>query len=70
MVITFLASPGWLNAGNGFQYRRTSGKQNWQESRIECQLQGGDLAHVGIRDLSYRRYKTKAKVFLMLRNQL
>ena len=41
--------------GNCFQYKKTTTQQNWQTSRELCQAEAGDLAHVGIRDLSIRR---------------
>ena len=53
-----LAEPGWYNPENNgkcFQYQRSSTEQNWQASRKVCQSIGGDLAHVGIRDLNVRR---------------
>ena len=57
-LLTFPAEPGWFSAGssgNCFQYQKTDTEQTWEESRKICQARGGDLAHIGIRDLLVRR---------------
>nr|XP_039254777.1 uncharacterized protein LOC120331708 [Styela clava] len=45
-----LIHPGWIDGGNGHQYKLTSTACNWYEADRQCKLVGGDLAHDGVRD--------------------
>ena len=49
-----LVDPGWNDGDYGYQYQVTSERLNWEDSRKECQRLGGDLAHIGIRNLNER----------------
>ncbi|CAK8695841.1 unnamed protein product [Clavelina lepadiformis] len=44
----------WYSPLNGYQYKVLSSTQSWEESRRLCQGLGGDLAAVGMRDLTIR----------------
>ncbi|CAK8695592.1 unnamed protein product [Clavelina lepadiformis] len=46
---------GWFAPSNGYQYRLTNTTQGWSRGRKKCQKLGGDLAAVGMRDLTTRR---------------
>ncbi|CAK8680235.1 unnamed protein product [Clavelina lepadiformis] len=44
----------WYTASNGYQYRVTPGRHNWQKSREVCQDMGADLTVVGMKDYNTR----------------
>jgi len=41
---------GWIAPFNGYQYKVTANRQNWEESRSLCQSWGGDLIVHGFQD--------------------
>ena len=45
---------GWIAPFNGYQYKVTSSKQNWQDSRQTCRSWGGDLVVHGVIDMGVR----------------
>ncbi|XP_076809671.1 alpha-N-acetylgalactosamine-specific lectin-like [Clavelina lepadiformis] len=45
---------GWYAPSNGYQYKVMTSTQSWEESRRLCQDLSGDLAAVGMRDLTIR----------------
>ena len=55
LSILFLVRSGWYTPGNSYQYYVTNSSQSWQDSRMICQRLGGDLASVGLRNLSILR---------------
>ena len=62
-IITFLdlyhgyknLSDGWVTLFNGYQYKPTSGKLTWNQSRKFCQNWGSDLAVYGIQNMKARQ---------------
>ena len=53
------ASESWYNAPNGYQYYLSLNAfktDSYARSRRYCQYQGGDLAHVGMRDEAIYRF--------------
>ena len=45
---------GWIAPFNGYQYKVTSSRQNWQNSRQICHGWGGDLVVHGVIDMGVR----------------
>ena len=45
---------GWIAPFNGYQYKVTSTRQDWQASRQTCRGWGGDLAVYGVIDMGVR----------------
>ncbi|CAK8695844.1 unnamed protein product [Clavelina lepadiformis] len=52
----------WYSPLNGYQYKVLSSTQSWEESRRLCQGLGGDLAAVGMRNLTMREKIANALV--------
>ena len=56
-LISFVGETGWFVAGTPgtyYEYQRSTSEQNFMDGRTYCQQIGGDLAHLGIRDLTLR----------------
>ena len=55
--IGFTGETGWFVAGTPgtyYEYQRSTSEQNFMEGRTYCRDRRGDLAHLGIRDLTLR----------------